>query len=106
MKGLESRNMIVPLVGDFAGPTAIRSVGRYLTTRGALVAAFYLSNVEQYLLQDGLWNDFCRNAATLPVDETSTFIRATRGGRYGAGYAYGLSSELGEMAKAVKSCGE
>jgi hypothetical protein len=81
-------------------------VGKYLKDKGAFVSAFYLSNVEQYLLQDGLWNDFCRNVAALPLDEASTFIRATRGGRYGAGYAYGLSSELGEMAKAVKSCGE
>ena len=106
LKDLETRNLIVPVIGNFAGPKAIRAIAKYVRDKGSVVSAFYLSNVEQYLLQDGLWNDFCRNAATLPVDETSTFIRATRGGRYGAGYAYGLSSELGEMAKAVKSCGE
>ncbi len=106
LKELEAKNLVVPIVGNFAGAKAIRSVGKYLKEKGAVVSAFYLSNVEQYLMQDGLWRDFCRNAATLPLDETSTFIRATRGGRYGGGYAFGLSSELGEMAKEVKSCGE
>jgi hypothetical protein len=106
VKDLEARNLLVPVVGNFAGPKAIRSVGKYVREKGSVVSAFYLSNVEQYLMQDGLWRDFCRNVATLPLDESSRFIRATRGGRYGAGYAYGLSSELGDMAAAVKSCEE
>ena len=107
LKELESRNMLVPVVGNFAGPKAIRAVGKYLREKGAIVSTFYLSNVEQYLMQDGLWRDFCRNVATLPLDETSRFIRATRGGRYGGGgFPFGLSSELGEMAAQVKSCGE
>jgi hypothetical protein len=106
VKELEVKNLLVPVVGNFAGPKAIRAVGKYVREKGSLVSAFYLSNVEQYLMQDGLWRDFCRNVATLPLDESSQFIRATRGGRYGAGYAYGLSSELGDMATAVKSCEE
>ena len=104
LKDLETRNLLVPVVGNFAGPKAIRAVGKYLRDNGATVSAFYLSNVEQYLNQEGIWRDFCANVATLPLDETSTFIRAVRGGRYGPGF--GLSSELGNMASEVKSCGE
>jgi hypothetical protein len=37
--------------------------------------AFYLSNVEQYLFQGGPWKQFYDNAATLPLDDSSTFIR-------------------------------
>lgn len=106
LKELETKNLLVPVVGNFAGPKAIRAVGKYLRERGATVSAFYLSNVEQYLIQDGVWRDFCHNVETLPLDETSTFIRATRGGRYGAGYGYGLSSELGAMATETRNCGE
>ena len=106
LKELEAKNLVVPLVGNFAGPKAIRAVGQYLREKSAIVSAFNLSNVEQYLLQDGIWRDFCHNVAALPLDDTSTFIRATRGGRYNGGYAYGLSSELGEMAKEIKTCGE
>ena len=46
---------IVPIVGNFAGPKALRAVGAYLTAHGATVTAFYTSNVEQYLFQDGIW---------------------------------------------------
>jgi hypothetical protein len=102
LKDLESKNLLVPVVGNFSGPKAIRAVSTYLKDKGATVSAFYLSNVEQYLMQDGTWRDFCANVATLPLDETSTFIRAARGGRYGPGF--GLSSELGNMATEVKSC--
>lgn len=102
LKDLETKNLLVPVVGNFAGPKAIRAVGKYLKEKGATVSAFYLSNVEQYLIQQGLWSDFCANVATLPLDGASTFIRAVRGGRYGPGF--GLSSELGNMASEVKSC--
>jgi hypothetical protein len=102
MKDLESKNLLVPAVGNFAGPKAIRAVGRYLKDRGATVSAFYLSNVEMYLAQDGLMASFCRNVATLPLDETSTFIRSARGGRYGAGF--GLNSELGRMSAEAERC--
>jgi hypothetical protein len=80
LKDMQTRNLIVPVVGDFAGDKAIRAVGKYLKDHGALVSAFYLSNVEQYLMQDGKWERFCRNAAALPHDDSSLFIRSGRGG--------------------------
>ena len=80
IKDLHSRNLIVPVVGNFGGPKAIRAVGKYLKARGAIVAAFYVSNVEQYLLREGGMDEFCASAASLPLDESSTFIRSERGG--------------------------
>ncbi|MFI5229206.1 MAG: hypothetical protein ACHQWU_09065, partial [Gemmatimonadales bacterium] len=81
LRTLEMNNLVVPLVGDFAGPTAIRSVAAYLTAHGATVTAFYLSNVEQYLFQDpDSWRRFYSNAAALPLDSTSTFIRSVFNG--------------------------
>ena len=103
MKALEMKNLVVPVVGNFAGPKAIRAVGDYVKSKGATVSAFYLSNVEQYLYQDRIWANFCRNVATLPLDATSTFIRSVRGGGFGPGM--GLNSELGGMQAEVKDCG-
>ena len=103
MKTLHSKNLLVPVVGNFGGPKAIRAVGQYLKDKEAMVSAFYLSNVEQYLRQDGIWENFCRNVATLPLDETSTFIRSVRGGRYGLGT--GLNSDLGNMRRETADCG-
>ena len=104
LKDLESRNLVVPVVGDFGGPKAIRAVGAYLKRQGALVSAFYLSNVEQYLVQDGKWDAFCRNVATLPLDGASTFIRSASGAG-GGGRGGGFISSLGAMAPEVRACG-
>jgi len=79
VKGLEDRNLIVPVVGDFGGDTAIRAVAGYLKRIDASVSAFYLSNVEQFLEQDNKWNKFCASVSTLSLDETSVFIRSGRG---------------------------
>jgi hypothetical protein len=105
LKELESKNLLVPVIGNFSGPKALRAVGKYLKEINAKVSAFYLSNVEDYLYRDGSWNHFCANAATLPTDETSTFIRSVRGGRYGNGSGgFGLNSDLGSIANDVKAC--
>jgi hypothetical protein len=82
LKRFEARNLLVPVVGDFAGPKALRAVGAYVRAHGATVTAFYVSNVEQYLMQDGVFEAFARNVATLPTDAHSTFIRSVWS-RYG-----------------------
>ena len=77
VRSMEQRNVIVPVVGDFAGPKAIRAVGAWLKERGANVGAFYLSNVEQYLFRSSFdASRFYENVATLPTDTTSMFIRS------------------------------
>jgi hypothetical protein len=104
IKDLHERNLIVPLVGDFAGQKALRAVGRYLRDKGATVTAFYLSNVEQYLQRNGVWHRFCANVASLPLDERSTFIRSVGGGYGGAGG--GLVNNLGLMQAETRGCGD
>ena len=82
---LEKNNAIVPVVGNFSGPKALRAVGGYLRQHNATVSAFYTSNVEMYLFQQGDdWKKFYGNVATLPVTEKSTFIRSVsnRGVRF------------------------
>jgi hypothetical protein len=76
LQRIQKSNLIVPVVGDFAGPKAMRAIARYLQERGGTVRAFYTSNVEQYLFQDTAnWKRFYDNVAFLPTDPTSTFIR-------------------------------
>ena len=80
VKTMESKNLIVPVVGDFAGQKALRAIGAWLKARGATVSVFYVSNVEDYLERNGVWPAFCANAATLPLDRSSIFIRPNRSG--------------------------
>jgi hypothetical protein len=101
VKGLHSRNLIVPVVGNFAGTKAINGVAAYLKQKGATVAAFYLSNVEEYLRRDGVWREFCGNVSTLPRDATSTVIRSVRASS--GDPVDGFRSELGPMSE-LTSC--
>ena len=103
VKALEAKNLVVPVVGDFAGPRALRAVAAYLHARSAIVSAFYVSNVEQYLRVERVWGSFCGNAARLPIDDASTFIRAGRGGRYARG-GTALTHELTSIAVEVDGC--
>src|SRR5215467_14471696 len=84
IQNMQKSNLIVPLVGDFGGPKAIRAVAGYIKEHGSTVHAFYTSNVEQYLFQDEKWQRFYDNVAFLPADSTSTFIRYSLSGwRFG-----------------------
>ena len=95
VKALQRKNLIVPIVGDFAGPKALRALGAYLKARGAIVSAFYVSNVEMYLQRNGVWPAFCANVASLPLDAASTFIRPNSG----------RSGAFGPMAAETALCG-
>jgi len=99
VRDLEERNLIVPVVGDFAGPKAVRAIATYVKDHNATVTAFYVSNVEQFLYREGTWPDFCRNVASLPLDAKSVFIRSTR-----RAFAAGLVTVLGAMQRETESC--
>ena len=75
VRDLEVRNLVVPVVGNFSGPKALREVGSFIRSRGGMVRLFYVSNVETYLRRDGTWPIFCGSVRALPLDEWSLFIR-------------------------------
>ena len=103
IKDLEARNLIVPVVGNFSGPKAIRAIGDYLKANRALVSVFYLSNVEEYLKEDNTWPAFCNNVRSLPLDDTSTFVRSVRTEPSGTGEAF--ISQLPLMLEEIRNCG-
>ena len=50
---------------------------RYLRDHQTIVDVFYVSNVERYLWEQGdHGKQFYANAAALPIDQSSTFIRS------------------------------
>ncbi|HEY6331161.1 MAG TPA: hypothetical protein VI756_17670, partial [Blastocatellia bacterium] len=48
VRDMQRKNLIVPIVGDFAGTKAIVAIGDWLKKNNLTVTAFYTSNVEQY----------------------------------------------------------
>src|SRR5678816_708939 len=76
VRDMQQRNVIVPLVGDFAGRKTLRAIASYLKAHGAVVSVFYISNVEYYIQPDSAkWASWQQNLGSLPVDDNSTFIR-------------------------------
>ena len=75
VKSMHERNLIIPVSGDFGGPKALRAIGEWLTEHGTTVTAYYVSNVEQYLFQDGKQGEFYANVGALPLTPSSVFIR-------------------------------
>jgi hypothetical protein len=73
LKDLHAKNLIVPAVGDFAGPKAIRHVGDYIREHAGTVSAFYASNVEVYLSRQQT-AAFCGSLAALPYHSRTWFI--------------------------------
>ena len=97
IKDLHARNLIVPVVGDFGGPRALRAIGAWVRERGASVSMFYVSNVEQYLRQQGTESAFCASFASMPLVAGSTFVRSQSGGA-------GFRNLLGDMITETASC--
>jgi len=92
---LQRNNLIVPLVGDFAGPKAIRSVGQFAEEHGSTIHVFYTSNVEEYLFQDShSWKEFYKNVASLPTDSNSMFIRYVLNGSAYSQHRRSLTSTM------------
>ncbi len=76
VRGLHLKNLIIPVVGDFAGKKALVAVGDYLRKNGFTVTAFYTSNVEMILFNESKFTAFAENVRKLPVSDRSLFIRA------------------------------
>jgi len=76
VRDLSRAQRIVPLVGDFAGPQALRAVGDWTRAHGLTVTAFYTSNVEFYLLRSRIFDRFAANVRALPTAPDSVIIRA------------------------------
>jgi len=73
IRGLQQKNVIIPVVGDFSGPKALKAAGKYLKDHKAAVTVFYVSNVEDYLQSS--WYAYRSNIQALPFEESALFIR-------------------------------
>lgn len=78
IRTMHLENRIIPVTGNFAGKKALRGLASLLRNSDWTVTAFYVSNVEQYLLRDyETWTGWVQNVNYLPVTDESVFIRWT-----------------------------
>jgi hypothetical protein len=76
VKGLEAKDLVIPVVGDVSGPSAMGAIAKLLESRGERVSVFYASNVEFYLFGEGSFGRFVENLGRLPHDSSSVLIRS------------------------------
>jgi hypothetical protein len=84
VKALEGRDLIIPVVGDLSGPSAVASIASALAARHEHLSAFYVSNVEFYLFGNGSFPRFAANLGRLPHTANSVVIRSIFGRYAGA----------------------
>ena len=90
VRSMHQKNLIVPLVGDFGGPKALRLAGQYLKDHGAVLNVFYLSNVEDYI--SNVRTQYFSNIASFPMDSSSVLMR----------WHIGQSNSIASMADFVR----
>jgi hypothetical protein len=83
IRRMQAEHRVVPVVGDLSGSHALREIGNVLRERGDSLSAFYASNVEYYLMQDGTFDRFAENLASLPVHSNAVIIRSLFGRGFG-----------------------
>ena len=106
LKELQERNLVIPVVGDFAGPHALAAIGQEVEKRGERVVAFYTSNVEFYLMMDDVFDRFARTVAGLPYAEGAVMVRSYfnrgRGGHPASVRGYYSTQLVQDMAAFVE----
>lgn len=102
VRGLEAADKIIPVVGNVAGDKAVRAIAAYAAQHRLDVSAFYLSNVEQYLMtREGGFDKYASNVALLPHDSASVIIRSYFG-RFGATHPLFVASAAGTSTSMVE----
>lgn len=76
VQDLERQDKVIPVVGDLAGPHALRAIGDYLSAAGLKLTLLYVSNVEFYLFRQASFDRFVDNVRALPIDATSLITRS------------------------------
>ena len=91
VKGLQSHDMVIPVVGDLSGPSAIAGIGRLLASRRVRLSVFYVSNVEFYLFGEGAFARYVANLGRVAHMDNSVIIRSVFGG-FAGGFRPGDAS--------------
>jgi len=76
LRELQSRDRVIPVVGDLAGPHALAAIGREIAAQRLAVSVLYVSNVEQYLFRSDVFDRFARTVGTLPRNARSVIVRS------------------------------
>lgn len=77
VRDLQLHDRIIPVIANVAGTRAMAAIARLARERGLTISAFYLPNVEQYLIErDEGFAQYVANVRPLPRTTSSVIIRS------------------------------
>ena len=77
VRTLQITDRLIPLTGDFVSPTCLPRLADWLRARSLSVSAFYLADVEFFLVRSGQYPRFATHLARLPWAEGAMLIRTS-----------------------------
>ncbi|MGB2716340.1 MAG: hypothetical protein WBC51_19305, partial [Vicinamibacterales bacterium] len=103
VKALQARDLIIPVVGNLSGPSALAAIGGFMKQRGDTLAALYASNVEFYLFGEGTFRDFAANLRRVPHSNNSLIVRSVFGRWRGPDGSSSQTQSIAAMLDAVQN---
>jgi hypothetical protein len=103
VRSLQAADLIIPVVGNLSGPSALAAIGTLMTERGDPLVAFYASNVEFYLFGEGTFRDFVTNLRRVPHNNKSLIIRSVFGRWSGTGTSSSHTQSVAALLDAVQN---
>jgi len=76
VRNLELHDAVVPVIGNLAGSFALGAIGRDIKRRGETLSTLYVSNVELYLFQNGVFQRYADTVSSIPHSPRSLLIRS------------------------------
>jgi hypothetical protein len=73
----ERGDRVIPIVGDFAGPTALPRLAEWLRRRGKALGVLYVSDVEFFLLRSGRFAAYLDGLGRLPRADGAVVVRTS-----------------------------
>jgi len=77
VRALQRGDRVLPLVGDFASPTALPRLGAWLRKHRLAVAVIYVSDVEFFLRRSGKFDAYVANLAELPWADGALIVQTS-----------------------------
>lgn len=77
VRAMQRGDRLIPLVGDFAGAGCLPRLADWLRARALAVSAFYLADVEFFLVRAGRYPAFAANLRRLPWAPGAVLIRTS-----------------------------
>lgn len=76
LRKMHLTDRIIPVVCNLGGDRALKRIAAFLRERGIPLSVFYTSNVEYYLLRQGLFGKYIENLMEFPIDDDSLLVRS------------------------------